>query len=316
MILKRAIQHFALGAALVAGFAAAAPAAQAQVYISAGIAPPAIPVYDQPPCPEDGDIWTPGYWAWDGNQYYWVDGSWVEPPYVEALWTPGWWGWGTGAYFWHPGYWGRNVGYYGGINYGFGYFGVGFYGGYWNGGHFWYNRAYGHFGGGFRGNFYDHRYAGFSGRPGGPSFNAHPAGFGARGSEFNHSSPVESRSGFSAGAQRGFAGQGVNGQQRGFSGGTYNGAQRGFSQPGYNGAQRGFSQPAYGGGQRGATQPGNGGGQRSFAAPANGGGGGRSYSAPSGGRSAAAPSGGGGSHGGGGSSHGGGGSSHGGGGRR
>ena len=147
---------------------------QAPVDLSVSYAPPAIPVYDQPICPGDGYIWTPGYWAWGPDGYYWVDGAWVLPPYVDALWTPGWWGFYGGAYAWHPGYWGRTVGYYGGINYGFGYFGVGFYGGYWNGGHFFYNPAYGHFGDSFHGNFYNRTYAGFNGRPGGSSFNAHP----------------------------------------------------------------------------------------------------------------------------------------------
>jgi hypothetical protein len=41
----------------------------------------------------------------------------------------------------HPGYWGRHVGYYGGVNYGFGYMGVGFVGGLWHGHDFVYNTA-------------------------------------------------------------------------------------------------------------------------------------------------------------------------------
>ena len=45
-----------------------------------------------------------------------------------------------GSYI-HEGYWGPHVGFYGGINYGFGYGGVGFEGGYWQGGRFYYNRA-------------------------------------------------------------------------------------------------------------------------------------------------------------------------------
>jgi hypothetical protein len=44
-------------------------------------------------------------------------------------------------YVFHPGYWGRHVGYYGGINYGFGYMGVGFVGGMWHGHDFRYNTA-------------------------------------------------------------------------------------------------------------------------------------------------------------------------------
>ena len=62
-------------------------------------------------------------------------------PSVGVLWTPGYWGWGGGAYIWHAGYWGPHVGFYGGINYGFGYGGVGFVGGTWRGGVFAYNTA-------------------------------------------------------------------------------------------------------------------------------------------------------------------------------
>ena len=104
--------------------------------------PPALPDYDQPPAPGDGYIWTPGYWAWGPDGYYWVPGAWVEPPYEAALWTPGYWGFYGGRYLFYPGHWGLHIGFYGGINYGFGYIGLGYEGGYWNGGHFFYNRAY------------------------------------------------------------------------------------------------------------------------------------------------------------------------------
>src|SRR5579863_409260 len=113
----------------------------AAVFISVGFAPPILPVYDQPPCPEDGWLWTPGYWAYGDDGYYWVPGTWVPAPYEGALWTPGYWGWGSGLYIWHPGYWGPHVGYYGGVNYGFGFFGVGFVGGMWRGHDFVYNTA-------------------------------------------------------------------------------------------------------------------------------------------------------------------------------
>jgi hypothetical protein len=49
---------------------------------------------------------------------------------------------------WHAGYWGPHVGYYGGVNYGFGYGGIGFAGGMWRGGFFAYNTAVMHVGGG------------------------------------------------------------------------------------------------------------------------------------------------------------------------
>lgn len=116
----------------------------AGVFISVNIAPPALPVYVQPPCPGDGYIWTPGYWAYGPAGYYWVPGTWVVAPEPGLLWTPGYWAWGGGAYIWHAGYWGPHVGFYGGINYGFGYTGVGYVGGYWQGGHFFYNRYVNH----------------------------------------------------------------------------------------------------------------------------------------------------------------------------
>ena len=104
--------------------------------------PPALPDYDQPEAPGDDYLWTPGYWAYTQEGYYWVPGVWVEAPYQGALWTPGYWGWYGGNYRFYRGYWGRHIGYYGGINYGFGYGGFGYQGGYWNHDHFAYNRAF------------------------------------------------------------------------------------------------------------------------------------------------------------------------------
>ncbi len=109
--------------------------------ISITIAPPPLPVYEQPPCPGDGYYWTPGYWAYGDDDYFWVPGVWVEVPEPGFLWTPGYWGFVGGYYGWHGGYWCRHVGFYGGVNYGFGYYGSGFYGGRWEGGAFHYNSA-------------------------------------------------------------------------------------------------------------------------------------------------------------------------------
>ncbi|HXO34672.1 MAG TPA: YXWGXW repeat-containing protein, partial [Candidatus Acidoferrales bacterium] len=113
------------------------------VGVSITVAPPALPVYVQPICPADNYIWTPGYWAYSGDDsdYYFVPGTWVEAPTPGFLWTPGYWGWNNGGYGWNEGYWGPHVGFYGGVNYGFGYGGVGFEGGYWQGGSFFYNRS-------------------------------------------------------------------------------------------------------------------------------------------------------------------------------
>jgi len=115
----------------------------AQVSISIRIGPPALPVYEQPLCPDEGYIWTPGYWDYDYDygDYYWVPGTWVLAPEPGFLWTPGYWGWGGDQFLFHEGYWGRRVGFYGGINYGFGYFGNGYEGGRWDHDRFFYNRS-------------------------------------------------------------------------------------------------------------------------------------------------------------------------------
>ncbi len=137
-------------AAAIAVPMATLPVAQAHagvfIGVSIGIAPPPLPVYVQPPLPAPGYLWTPGYWAYGDAGYYWVPGVWVQPPAVGVLWTPPYWGFAGGLYGFHAGYWGPRVGFYGGVNYGFGYGGIGFVGGEWHGREFAYNHAVANFG--------------------------------------------------------------------------------------------------------------------------------------------------------------------------
>jgi hypothetical protein len=145
------VRSVAAALAAIAALTALPQQAHAGVFIGVGISvgfpPPILPVYAQPVIPAVGYIWTPGYWAWNGAGYYWVPGTWVLPPFYGALWTPGYWGWGGGVYAFHAGYWGTHVGFYGGVNYGFGYGGVGYAGGHWGPGGFYYNRSVNQFGG-------------------------------------------------------------------------------------------------------------------------------------------------------------------------
>jgi WXXGXW repeat (2 copies) len=132
---------------LLPALAVVSPAPSFAQLVSIVIAPPVLPVYVQPAIPAPGYIWTPGYWAYGTDDYYWVPGTWVQPPTVGLLWTPGYWGWNNGVYAWNVGYWGPTIGFYGGVNYGFGYGGVGYEGGAWRGGVFSYNRTVNNFGG-------------------------------------------------------------------------------------------------------------------------------------------------------------------------
>lgn len=146
--MRRTMVSCLLGSLLLMLAMLAVPSkSSASVGIFVSFGPPALPVYEQPPIPAPGYIWTPGYWAWDPYYgYYWVPGTWVPAPFLGAVWTPGYWGWdddGDG-YVWYPGYWGTEVGFYGGINYGYGYPGQGYYGGQWRGDRFYYNREVTH----------------------------------------------------------------------------------------------------------------------------------------------------------------------------
>src|SRR5579871_1298867 len=117
------LRHSLMVATLSLGSCLALLRAEAAVFVSVTVAPPELPVYEQPAIPGPGYIWSPGYWAWDGQDYYWVPGTWVLAPEPGYLWTPGYWGYEDGVYLWHEGYWGPHVGFYGGVDYGFGYAG-------------------------------------------------------------------------------------------------------------------------------------------------------------------------------------------------
>lgn len=118
-------------------------AAYSQISVSISFAPPELPVYEQPLLPGEGYIWTPGYWAYAGDDdgYYWVPGTWVMAPEPGLLWTPAYWSWGGNGYVFNNGYWGEQVGFYGGVSYGYGYYGDGYQGGRWQNGQFYYNRS-------------------------------------------------------------------------------------------------------------------------------------------------------------------------------
>jgi WXXGXW repeat (2 copies) len=139
--LSRIVKPAALLAALCMVATPLVSSAQVFVGINIGTPPPPLPYYAQPALVTAGEIWEPGYWAWGPAGYYWVPGTWVMPPSVGLYWTPGYWANNNGYYNWNSGYWGPSVGYYGGINYGYGYNGLGYVGGMWNGRAFTYNTA-------------------------------------------------------------------------------------------------------------------------------------------------------------------------------
>jgi hypothetical protein len=134
------IPRYLPAAALALALLLAPLTGMAQFQFSITIGPPPLPVYEQPPIPGPGFLWAPGYWSYGPYGYFWVPGTWVQPPEVGLLWTPGYWAWSDGFYVWNAGFWGPEVGFYGGVAYGFGYPGRGYEGGYWRDRNFYYNR--------------------------------------------------------------------------------------------------------------------------------------------------------------------------------
>ncbi len=124
-----------------------APPAEAQVDAGqqaleeATAPPPPLPVYQQPEAPAPNYLWTPGYWGYAPRRLLLDPRAWCAPPFYGALWTPPYWGFFGGRYILHRGFWGTHIGFYGGVNYGFGYTGNGYHGGYWQGRNFYYNRS-------------------------------------------------------------------------------------------------------------------------------------------------------------------------------
>jgi hypothetical protein len=140
-MIKTSIAVMMTAGSLALGALALPTTSVAQVEFSITFAPPPLPVYEQPPIPAPGYLWAPGYWSYGPFGYYWVPGTWVEPPAAGLLWTPGYWGWSDGFFVWNAGYWAPQIGFYGGVNYGFGYPGHGYEGGYWRDNQFYYNRV-------------------------------------------------------------------------------------------------------------------------------------------------------------------------------
>ncbi len=122
----------------------ATPDASSSGSVSSSATPPPLPEEQQPALPEDGYLWTPGYWYWRNQAYVWIPGAWVRPPRMGVVWTPGYWGRAGTVFVFHPGHWGATVGFYGGVNYGNGYSGNGYSGGHWIGNSFAYDSAVNH----------------------------------------------------------------------------------------------------------------------------------------------------------------------------
>lgn len=79
-----------LGAVLAATLMGFGAAAQAQYTAVVSVAPPA-PRYEVVPAAREGWVWAPGHYEYRGNQYVWIEGSWMREragyEYREPRWV-------------------------------------------------------------------------------------------------------------------------------------------------------------------------------------------------------------------------------------
>jgi hypothetical protein len=70
-------------------------------------APPPLRYEQVPPPPGERFIWEPGHWHWNGVQYVWVNGHYVERRAHYGHYVPGHWAWrpGLGRYVWIGAHW-------------------------------------------------------------------------------------------------------------------------------------------------------------------------------------------------------------------
>lgn len=81
---------------------------QPQVIIAPNAPPPPRAETVPPPPSEEARVmyWRPGHWMWDGANWVWAPGQYVERPSAQAVWQPGHWMQEPGGgYVWIDGHW-------------------------------------------------------------------------------------------------------------------------------------------------------------------------------------------------------------------
>jgi hypothetical protein len=69
--------------------------------------PPQVETVPPPPSAEAHVMyWQPGHWMWNGVNWQWASGQYVQRPAPQAVWEPGHWvQQPTGGYVWMDGHW-------------------------------------------------------------------------------------------------------------------------------------------------------------------------------------------------------------------
>jgi hypothetical protein len=73
--------------------------------ITVPLPPPAAQSEIPPPAPLPSYVWELGHWSWNGVQYIWEPGKYVERPTVSATFVPGYWEPQGNGWVWVEGRW-------------------------------------------------------------------------------------------------------------------------------------------------------------------------------------------------------------------
>jgi hypothetical protein len=67
--------------------------------------PPRVEIVPAAPRPPEFVVWEPGHWHWNGREFVWVAGHYVERPRREAEWIQGGWQERGPNWVWVGGHW-------------------------------------------------------------------------------------------------------------------------------------------------------------------------------------------------------------------
>lgn len=93
-----------IAASLLVGCVVEQPRPPAERVVVRPAPPPPRAEY-QPPPPDQRAVWDPGHWNWNGREYVWVGGHYIERPNVATRWEPGHWVQRGGSWAWVEGSW-------------------------------------------------------------------------------------------------------------------------------------------------------------------------------------------------------------------
>jgi WXXGXW repeat (2 copies) len=107
--LVAAVAMFTIGTPALAdaplSFDSAGPATQIAQAQTPAYPPPAPQPELPPPAPAPTYVWQPGHWSWNGLQYFWEPGKYVERPAATATYVAGHWEHNGTGWIWVDGRW-------------------------------------------------------------------------------------------------------------------------------------------------------------------------------------------------------------------